>query len=154
MNNDERILALLGNLSTQVGTLTTRMDKMSTQVDTLTTRMDKMSTQVDTLTTRMDKMSTQVDTLTTRMDKMSADMADVKSDVAELKTRVTKIEVTQENVILPRLQTLAEGQEALHEQIRRLSVIDRLQDDVITLKSAVRYLSEKVEKLEQEKQAM
>ena len=140
MNNDERILALLGNLSTQVGTLTTRMDKMSTQVDTLTTRMDKMSTQVDTLTTRMDKMS--------------ADMADVKSDVAELKTRVTKIEVTQENVILPRLQTLAEGQEALHEQIRRLSVIDRLQDDVITLKSAVRYLSEKVEKLEQEKQAM
>ena len=126
MNNDERILALLGNLSTQVGTLTTRMDKMSTQVDTLTTRMDKMS----------------------------ADMADVKSDVAELKTRVTKIEVTQENVILPRLQTLAEGQEALHEQIRRLSVIDRLQDDVITLKSAVRYLSEKVEKLEQEKQAM
>ena len=126
MNNDERILALLGNLSTQVGTLTTRMDKMSTQVDTLTTRLDKMS----------------------------ADMADVKSDVAELKTRVTKIEVTQENVILPRLQTLAEGQEALHEQIRRLSVIDRLQDDVITLKSAVRYLSEKVEKLEQEKQAM
>ena len=53
MNNDERILALLGNLSTQVGTLTTRMDKMSTQVDTLTTRMDKMSTQVDTLTTRI-----------------------------------------------------------------------------------------------------
>ena len=126
MNNDERILALLGNLSTQVGALTTRMDKMSTD-------MAEMKSDIAGL---------------------KSDMAEMKSDVAELKTRVTKIEVTQENVILPRLQTLAEGQEALHEQIRRLSVIDRLQDDVITLKSAVRYLSEKVEKLEQEKQAM
>ena len=80
---------------------------------------------------------------------MKADMANVQSDVAELKTRVTKIEVTQENVILPRLQVLMEGHDTLHDQIRRLSVIDRLQDDVTTLKSAVRYLSEKVEKLEQ-----
>lgn len=107
MNNEERILDLLGNLAAQVGT-------MSTRLDTLT-----------------------------------ADMTDVKSDMTELKTRATKIEVTQENVILPRIQILMEGQNTLREQIARLSVVDRLQDDVTTLKSAVRYLSEKVEKLEQ-----
>ena len=121
MNNEERILDLLGNLTAQVGT-------MSKQLDTLTDRMGTVESKVDTLT---------------------ADMTDVKSDIAELKTRATKIEVTQENVILPRLQVLMEGHDTLHDQIRRLSVVDRLQDDVTTLKTAVRYLSEKVEKLEQ-----
>ena len=121
MNNEERILDLLGNLTAQVGT-------MSKQLDTLTDRMGTVESKVDTLT---------------------ADMTDVKSDIAELKTRATKIEVTQENVMLPRLQVLMEGHDTLHDQIRRLSVVDRLQDDVTTLKTAVRYLSEKVEKLEQ-----
>ena len=107
MNNEERILDLLGNLTAQVGTLTADMAVMK------------------------------------------SDMTVMKSDIAELKTRATKIEVTQENVILPRLQVLMEGHDTLHDQIRRLSVVDRLQDDVTTLKTAVRYLSEKVEKLEQ-----
>ena len=40
---------------------------------------------------------------------LKTDVADLKTDVADLKTRVTKIEITQENVILPQLQTLAEG---------------------------------------------
>ncbi len=87
--------------------------------------------------------------LTARVDTLTGDMTTMKSDMSELKTRVTKIEVTQENVVLPRIQLLMEGQNALREQISRLSVVDRLQDDVTTLKSAVRYLSEKVEKLEQ-----
>ena len=114
MNNEERILDLLGNLTAQVGTLTADMAVMKSD-----------------------------------MTVMKSDMTVMKSDIAELKTRATKIEVTQENVILPRLQVLMEGHDTLHDQIRRLSVVDRLQDDVTTLKTAVRYLSEKVEKLEQ-----
>lgn len=79
---------------------------------------------------------------------LKTDVAELKTDVAELKTRVTKVEVTQEQVILPRLELLAEGHVELKEQIRRLSVIDAMQDDIATLKSAVRFLSEKINKLE------
>lgn len=62
--------------------------------------------------------------------------------------RLIRVEVTQENMVLPNLQLLAEGHSTIQEQIRNLSVIDRLQDDVSTLKSAVRFLTQKIEQLE------
>lgn len=66
----------------------------------------------------------------------------------DLTKRVTKIEINQENVVLPQMQLLSEGQTTIQGQIRKLSIIDSMQDDISTLKSAVRYLSEKVQKLE------
>lgn len=79
---------------------------------------------------------------------MKSDIADMKEDMSELKTRVTKVEITQENVVLPKLELLAEGQIELKNQIRRMSVIDAMQDDIATLKTAVRFLSEKVAALD------
>lgn len=75
-------------------------------------------------------------------------LTDLRSDMSEMRTTLTKVAVTQENIVLPRLQLLAEGHDTIQEQIKRLSVIDSLQDDVATLKSAVRFLSQKVEQLE------
>ena len=95
-----------------------------------------------------DKILEILQKLSDNVDRLNIDMTDMKTDMADMKTRVTKIEVTQENIILPQLQLLAEGQATIQNQIRSLSVIDRLQDDVITLKAAIRYLSEKVDQLE------
>jgi ubiquinone biosynthesis protein UbiJ len=70
------------------------------------------------------------------------------SMLEDLSKRVTKIEINQENTVLPQMQLLSEGQTTIQGQIRKLSIIDSMQDDISTLKSAVRYLSEKVQKLE------
>ncbi len=86
--------------------------------------------------------------------QLNSDMAEIKSDMAEMKERQSRMEatlarvaVTQENVVLPKLQLLAEGHVTLQEQIKRLSVIDSMQDDISTLKTAVRYLSQELEKM-------
>lgn len=75
------------------------------------------------------------------------DVADLKTDVADLKERMVRVEVTQENMVLPQLQLLAEGQSEIKDQIRSLSVIDRMQDDIFVLKAAVRQLSSELEDL-------
>lgn len=79
---------------------------------------------------------------------LKTDMSDMKTEVSDMNQRLRKVEVTQETTIMSRLQLLAEGQTTIQEQIRQISVIDRMEDDIATLKNAVRYLSDKVEKLE------
>ena len=63
----------------------------------------------------------------------------------ELKQRVTKTEILIENTVIPQIQILAEGQKTIQEQIRHLSVIDAMQDDIATLKAAVKFLSREVD---------
>lgn len=94
------------------------------------------------------ELRTDVAELKTDVAELKADVAELKTDVAELKERTTKIEITQENVVLPRIQLLAEGHMDIQAQIKRLSVIDGMQDDIATLKTAVRFLSQKMEQLE------
>lgn len=74
-------------------------------------------------------------------------LGDICAEMGSIRTELTRVAVTQENIVLPRLQLLAEGHEIIQEQIRGLSVIDRMQDDISTLKSAMRYLSGELERL-------
>ncbi len=79
---------------------------------------------------------------------MKGDMAQMQGDLQALNDRTSRLEINQENVIIPRIQLLAEGQVTIQNQIKRISVIDSMQDDISTLKTAVRFLSEKVQQLE------
>ena len=81
-------------------------------------------------------------------ESMEESLARVIRVQESMEETLTRVAVTQENVVLPRLQLLAEGHNTIQEQIKRLSVIDSLQDDVATLKSAVRFLSQKLDQLE------
>ncbi len=93
------------------------------------------------------KTTQRLEGLEAEQKKTSQRLEGLEADVAEIKTTVAKVAVTQENVVLPRIQLLAEGHTTIQEQIRNLSVIDRLQDDVSTLKSAVRMLTQEIEEL-------
>lgn len=111
------------------------------------TNEEKILQMLEHLTVEMSGMKSE-------MTGMKSDIAEVKSDMAEMKERqsrmettLTRVAVTQENVVLPKLQLLAEGHVTLQEQIKRLSVIDSMQDDISTLKTAVRYLSQELEKM-------
>ena len=85
--------------------------------------------------------------LKTDVADLKTDVADLKTDVADLKTRVTKIEITQENVILPQLQTLAEGQANLLATLAPKSRVEALEDEMSFMKSVVKALSQEVAEL-------
>ena len=53
-----------------------------------------------------------------------------------------------ESEIMPKLRTLAEGQEVLLDRIVPVSRIEAIESDIIVLKAAVSHLSEKVTSLE------
>ena len=58
----------------------------------------------------------------------------IKQDLAEIKQRTTKIEVTLENDIAKRLDALAEGQQSMNEKVRKLDdVAERVEDLQITV---------------------
>lgn len=64
-----------------------------------------------------------------------------------LTTRVTKIELTQENVVLPHLQALAEGQQTLLETLASKDRVEALENDVALMKTVIRSLAKEVQEL-------
>ena len=69
---------------------------------------------------------------------LKSDVATLKSDVAEIKQRVLKLEIIQENRILPNIQLLAEGHEGI---IRRLDRLDDLPERFDELQANVSVLT-------------
>lgn len=105
MNNEEKIIQMIADLSTQFSGMKTEMSDMKTEMSSINTRLDK------------------------------------------IEERTTRTEILIENTIIPQIQLLAEGQVTIQNQIKRISVIDRLEDDISTLKLAVKFLSQEVENL-------
>ena len=97
---------------------------------------------------RMDGMEAKMDGMEAKMDGMQTDITGMKADIKAIDQRTTRLEINQENVIIPHIQLLAEGQTTIQGQVKRLSVIGSMQEDISILKSAVKYLSDKVSQLE------
>ena len=133
MNNEEKILEILGVIQSDVSGLKTDVADLKTDVADLKTDVADLKTDVADLKTDVADLKT--------------DVADLKTDVADLKTRVTKIEITQENVILPQLQTLAEGQANLLATLAPKSRVEALEDEMSFMKSVVKALSQEVAEL-------
>ena len=51
--------------------------------------------------------------------EMRGDITEMKSDIADIKTRLKKVEVVQENVILPRLETIEACYTSTYDRYRR-----------------------------------
>lgn len=76
-----------------------------------------------------------------KVNDIGARTSGMEGQLISIETRITNIEVTQENIVVPQIQLLAEGHATIQNQIRNISVIDQLQDDISILKSAVSFLS-------------
>ncbi|MPM46451.1 hypothetical protein SDC9_93151 [bioreactor metagenome] len=78
---------------------------------------------------------------------IQTDATNLKTDVADLKEHVVKIEITQENVIIPSIQALAEGQANLLATLAPKNRVEALEDEVAFMKSVVKILSQEVAEL-------
>lgn len=88
------------------------------------------------------------------LEGMSADQAEMKAELTEMKTELTemqdllqKVAVTQEAVILSRLDLLAEGHQNLLDTLAPKDRVVALEEEVDTLKTVVRLLTHDVAEL-------
>lgn len=71
----------------------------------------------------------------------------INSDVSDLKNRITTIEVTQENIIIPQIQALADGQKTILETLAPKNRVEALEDEMAFMKSVIKALSQEVAEL-------
>ena len=72
----------------------------------------------------------------------------IKEDIQEIKTRVKKIEITQENEILPRLNTIESCYTSTFDRYKdSVDDYESLKQDIAIIKKVVAEHSEKLQKL-------
>lgn len=72
----------------------------------------------------------------------------IKEDIQEIKTRVKKIEITQENEILPRLNTIESCYTSTYDRYKEhVDTYESMKQDISIIKKVVAEHSEKLQKL-------
>ena len=64
-----------------------------------------------------------------------------------MQATLTKVAVTQENIVLPRLQALAEGQQNLRDTLAPKNRVEALEEEVALLKEVIRTHSRDIAEL-------
>ncbi len=140
MNNEEKIIALLekqGETLEKQGALLAKHDVMLERINETLTAQGALLAKHDVMLERINET----------LAEHSEMLAEHSEMLENLTTRVTKIELTQENIIIPHIQALAEGQETLRQTLCPRDRAERLEADVDLLKSAVRGLFRDVQEL-------
>ena len=82
------------------------------------------------------------------LDPIRNDMQSIKQDIQEIKTRVKKIEITQENEILPRLNTIESCYTSTYHRYKdNVDTYESMKQDISIIKKVVAEHSEKLQKL-------
>ena len=72
----------------------------------------------------------------------------IKEDIQEIKTRVKKIEITQENEILPRLNTIESCYTSTYDRYKdSVDDYESMKQDIAIIKKVVAEHSEKLQKI-------
>ena len=85
----------------------------------------------------LEEVKHRVTAIEVTQENVKSDLAGVKSDLEEVKHRVTTIEVTQENDVKTQLRLLGEGQQGMNEKFKKL---DQVAEDVENIKGTVHIL--------------
>lgn len=75
-------------------------------------------------------------------------LGQMKEDISDLRTTVTRMAVTQENIVIPQIKLLAEGHETLLNTLARKDRVEALEADVSLLKTALTSMSLRIAELE------
>lgn len=80
---------------------------------------------------------------------MQDDLSGVKAEQAEMKALLSRVAITQENIVLPRLEMLAEGHKNLLDTLAPKNRVEALENEVDFLKTVIQALSRDVAELKQ-----
>lgn len=81
------------------------------------------------------------------LEQQGETLKQMQADMVDVKDRLAKVEVTQENIIIPQIQALAEGQKTILETLAPKSRVEALEDEMAFMKSVIKALSQEVAEL-------
>ena len=125
--------------------LNTKIDSLDTRMNSLNTRMnsfqDDINNRIDILSKRLDKNTDKVDILSKQLDENTRKLDTVAEDVS-------KIKITVENEIKPRIGLIAEGHQPIVEKVTSLTEdMEIVKFDVDIVKKVVTTHSKELNKL-------
>ena len=148
MNNEEKILQMLTKLVdtvNQQGETLARHEEMLVKQGEMLARHEELLVKPgETLARHEEMLVKQGETLA----KHGGQLAEMKEDICELRETAVRVAITQENIVLPRLDTLADGHKHLLKTLASDSRVEALEEDVSTLKSAFKMMSNRLAALE------
>lgn len=72
----------------------------------------------------------------------------IKEDIQEIKNRVKRIELTQENIVLPRLNTIESCYTSTYDKYKEnVETYESMKQDIAIMKKVVAEHSEKLQKI-------
>lgn len=74
-------------------------------------------------------MQEEMEPIKTDISGVKSDLSEVKADLADIKQRVVKIEITQENTVIPKIQLSYEGISEINDRLGKLDKIEAKQEE-------------------------
>ena len=127
MNNEEKILEIL-----------TQMQEDQKQI-----REEQQQ-----LRAGMSQMRNEQKQMRADMSQMRDEQKQMRADMSQMQATLTRVAVTQENVVIPQIKLLSEGHDMLLQKLARKERVEALEDDVALLKSVVKAMSQRITELE------
>ena len=143
MNNEEKILEILTAMQSDLVGLKEGQESLKQGQERLEQRQEKLEQRQEKLEQRMEKLEQRQEKLEQRQEKL-------EQQQQEMQETLTRVAVTQEGLVLPRLQALYEGHGAIMERQAGLAEKDRveeLEDDVAMLKNSVKRMRVEINEL-------
>ena len=143
MNNEEKILEILTAMQSDLVGLKEGQESLKQGQERLEQRQEKLEQRQEKLEQHMERLEQRQERLEQRQEKL-------EQQQQEMQETLTRVAVTQEGLVLPRLQALYEGHGAIMERQARLAEKDRveeLEDDVAMLKNSVKRMRVEINEL-------
>lgn len=97
-----------------------------------------------------EKILAVLENLTDKVAQIQQEQKQMRADMSQMQTTLTRVAVTQENVVLKGLDALAEGQDLTHQRLKDLAGKDELaelREEVRLLRAVVAQHSKDIEAL-------
>ncbi len=100
---------------------------------------EKILTMLEKMQGQINEMQGQIGNMQGQIGDMQGEISTIKTSQAAMQETLTRVAITQENVVLPRIQLLAEGQTTILDKMPSKSRIEALEEDVSTLKAIIKF---------------
>ena len=136
------------SIQTDIDTMKSDIDTMKVDIVTMKSDIVTMQTDIDTMKSDIDTMKIDIEFLKTDVKTMQIDIDYMQNDIESLKTGLHSVNLFQENIILPRLNTIESCYLDTYNRYQKNSdKMEAVYDDVGLLKKVVTDHSEKLQKL-------
>ncbi|MDE6995844.1 MAG: hypothetical protein K2P41_15730 [Lachnospiraceae bacterium] len=124
------------------------IDPLREEIGSMKTELGSVKEELGSTKGEISSIKGAVSSIKGELVSLRADVSSLKEDMQDVKERVKKIELTQENKVLPRLNTIEACYISTFERYKEhVETYDYMKQDIYIIKKVVAEHSEKLQKL-------